>query len=101
MPPLSSAGGFATTRWSLVASAQAPAGTPEARQAACQHFLANEWDRARALRRGGGLAPLPLDFADAEGRYGREGPGHEESPERSFERRWALALLHQVLRRLR
>jgi RNA polymerase sigma-70 factor (ECF subfamily) len=68
--------------------------------AACKHFLANEYDRATARKRGGGRAALPLDFADAEGRYGHE-PAHALTPERLFDRRWALALLDAVLARLR
>jgi RNA polymerase sigma-70 factor (ECF subfamily) len=67
---------------------------------ACKHFLINERDRARAQKRGGGQSVLPLDFGDAEARYGRE-PEHSMTPERLFERRWALALLEGVLRRLR
>lgn len=68
--------------------------------AACQHFLCNERDRARAGKRGGGRPVLPLDFPDAEGRYGRE-PAHQLTPEKLFERRWALTLLERVLARLR
>jgi RNA polymerase sigma factor (sigma-70 family) len=68
--------------------------------AACRHFLANERDRARAQKRGGGHAPLSLDLGDAEARFGRE-PGHTLTAERLFERRWALALLQEVLTRLR
>jgi RNA polymerase sigma-70 factor (ECF subfamily) len=68
--------------------------------ASCRHFLANERDRARTLKRGGDCQFVPIDFQDADGRYGRE-PGHHETPERLFERRWALALLEQVLARLR
>lgn len=68
--------------------------------AACKHFLCNEHDRVHARKRGGGRAPLPIDAAVAEGRYGGE-PSHNETPERLFERRWALALLDQVLARLR
>jgi RNA polymerase sigma-70 factor (ECF subfamily) len=68
--------------------------------AACTHFLCNEHDRAHARKRGGGRAPLPINAALAEGRYGRE-PSHNETPELLFERRWALALLDQVLARLR
>jgi DNA-directed RNA polymerase specialized sigma24 family protein len=68
--------------------------------AACKHFLANERDRDRAQKRGGGRACLPLDFGDAEVRYGRE-PGHRLTAEKLFERRWALALLEGVLARLR
>src|SRR6185312_11105743 len=40
--------------------------------ASCQHFLANQHDRATAKKRGGGLVHVPLDFADADGRYCRE-----------------------------
>jgi RNA polymerase sigma-70 factor (ECF subfamily) len=68
--------------------------------AACKHFLANEYNRAHALKRGGGLQPLPLDFGDADDRYTRE-PAHDETPEKLFERRWALTLLQHVLARLR
>ncbi len=66
--------------------------------AACQHFLSNERDRARAQKRGGGRQLLSLDFADADGRYHRE-PALIETPERLFERRWAIALLDCVLDR--
>jgi RNA polymerase sigma-70 factor (ECF subfamily) len=68
--------------------------------AACNHFLANERDRARARKRGGGRLVLSLDAADAEGRYRAE-PAGGLTPEKLFERRWALALLQQVMTRLR
>jgi RNA polymerase sigma-70 factor (ECF subfamily) len=68
--------------------------------AACKHFLANEHDRERARKRGGDRHGLSLDFRDADGRYAHE-PAHSETPDRLFERRWALALLDQVLARLR
>jgi RNA polymerase sigma-70 factor (ECF subfamily) len=67
--------------------------------ASCQHFLANERQRANALKRGGGRV-VSLEPGDADGRYRRE-PDHEETPERLFERRWALELLDQALQRLR
>ena len=66
---------------------------------AMKHFLADEWDRERAQKRGGG-ALLSLEFATAEAQYSRE-PADAETPERIFERRWALTLLDQVLGRLR
>jgi RNA polymerase sigma-70 factor (ECF subfamily) len=66
---------------------------------ACKHFLANEYNRARALKRGGGQSPLSLDLPTAEERYRLE-PAHTFTPERLFERRWALTLLDQVLTRL-
>lgn len=61
------------------------------------HFLANEWRAENAQKRGGGkLVPLELDFADGESRYRME-PVHAETPERIFERRWALSILEQAL----
>jgi RNA polymerase sigma-70 factor (ECF subfamily) len=68
--------------------------------AAVKHYLANERDKARAEKRGGGVSPLPIDPGDAEDRYRLE-PSHEMTPERVFERRWALALLEQTLADLR
>ena len=68
--------------------------------AAVKHYLANERDRARAAKRGGGRLPISTNPADAESRYRLE-PSHELTAERVFERRWALALLDQVLSALR
>jgi RNA polymerase sigma-70 factor (ECF subfamily) len=65
-----------------------------------RHFLANEWDRAKAQKRGGGRPPLPLDEAIAENRYGQE-LSQELTAERLYDRRWALTLLEQVHDRLR
>src|SRR5215467_13050232 len=62
-------------------------------------FVADEGDRQRAQKRGGG-AVLPLDFDSGEDRYQRE-PAHDETPERIFERRWALAVLDRVMDKLR
>jgi RNA polymerase sigma factor (sigma-70 family) len=66
---------------------------------AMNHFLANEWDKARAQKRGGGIRPVPLEFGTAETRYSRE-PADSITPEQHFERRWALTLLETVTRRL-
>lgn len=66
---------------------------------ACQHFLSNERDRERALKRGGGSVPLSIDAATAEARYA-SAMAHEETPERLYERQWAMALLASVLREL-
>jgi RNA polymerase sigma-70 factor (ECF subfamily) len=68
--------------------------------ATCNHFLANEYDQARAKKRGGSRRILSLDAADAEGRYRAE-PADSLTPEKLFERRWALALLQLVMTRLR
>jgi len=67
---------------------------------ACRHFLANEYDREIALKRGGGRVSLSFDFREADDRYARE-PAHNLTPERLFERRYALALLEQVMASLR
>jgi len=53
------------------------------------HFLANDGVRRRALKRGGGVATLPLALDGAEGRYRCE-PVEPATPEMIFERRWAL-----------
>jgi len=67
---------------------------------AMNHFLANEWDKARAQKRGGGALLFPLQFDTAETRYGRE-PADIATPEQQFERRWALTLLEEAVHRLR
>src|SRR3954470_15999964 len=67
--------------------------------AAMKHFLANEWDRARALKRGGGVTLISIDDAEAEGRYAHEA-AEQSTAEQLFDRRWALTLLDQVLARL-
>jgi RNA polymerase sigma factor (sigma-70 family) len=66
---------------------------------AVKRFLANEWDRANRLKRGGGQTMIPLDEERTEARYAVE-PVDEASPEKAFERRWALTLLDQVLKQL-
>lgn len=68
--------------------------------ASLKHFLANEWDKANAQKRGGGRAPVSIDAAAAETSFGAE-LADRLSAEKIFERRWALSLLDQVLRRLR
>jgi RNA polymerase sigma-70 factor (ECF subfamily) len=68
--------------------------------ASLKHFLANEWDRARAQKRGGGQQGISLDQSTAEERYVLE-PRDEMSAEKIYERRWALTLLEQVLTLLR
>ena len=68
--------------------------------AAIKHFLADEWDRSRAQKRGGGRVLVSLDGADADIRYRRE-PAHDLTPEKLYERQWAIAVLQKVLARLR
>ena len=64
-----------------------------------KHFLANELDRSRAEKRGGDCFISPLDLGSAESRYSLE-PSHELTPEKIFEKQWALTLLDRVLSRL-
>lgn len=69
-------------------------------RAVCDHQLADLYDRQKAQKRGGGRTPLPIDALEAEGRYSRE-PADEMTPDRIFDRSWALTLLNRVLERLR
>lgn len=68
--------------------------------ASVKHFLANEWDKTMAQKRGGGQMPISIDAAIAESSFELE-PADILTAEKIYERRWALALLEQVLRRLR
>jgi len=68
--------------------------------AALKHFLANEWDRAHCQKRGGGAALLSLDWQDADTRY-QVDPADHLSPDKLYDRAWALTLLEQVVARLR
>ena len=54
---------------------------------------------AQAQKRGGGVEFTPLQWDDAEGRYLNE-PGHEESPERLYDRNWAVTLMTEAATRL-
>jgi RNA polymerase sigma-70 factor (ECF subfamily) len=62
------------------------------------NFLANEWDKARTQKRGGGRV-VSLQRDEAEIRCTRE-PVDNLTPEQSYEWRWALTLLDQVMNRL-
>jgi len=67
--------------------------------ASVKHFVANEWDRARAQRRGGGKPLASLDIEDAEARYGRS-LAVPQTPETIYEKQWALTLLEKTMTRL-
>ena len=64
-----------------------------------KNFLANEWDREHAQKRGGGTATLSLEFELADERFSRE-PASPLTPEMEYERNWALAVLERALARL-
>jgi RNA polymerase sigma-70 factor (ECF subfamily) len=65
-----------------------------------QRLIASERRRATADKRGGGALPISIDLAEAESWFGEE-PNTQESPERIFERSWALAVLAAAIERLR
>ena len=62
-------------------------------------FLADEWDKARTQKRGGGCEVLSLDLAAAERRFDLD-PADNAAPDLAFDRQWALALLEAVLTEL-
>jgi RNA polymerase sigma-70 factor (ECF subfamily) len=66
---------------------------------AMERFLANEWDKMRALKRGGGQRNIPIQLDTAETRYGVD-PADTRTPEQAFEYRWALTLLDEVVSQL-
>jgi DNA-directed RNA polymerase specialized sigma24 family protein len=67
---------------------------------ALKHFLANEWDRAHALKRGGGQTTVSMDLVEAEKWYAPAAV-EQSTPEKIFERRWALSVLEHVTVKLR
>ncbi|MEE8349433.1 MAG: sigma-70 family RNA polymerase sigma factor [Acidobacteriota bacterium] len=67
--------------------------------ASVKNYLANEWDRERAQKRGGGKSGFSLDFDGAEALWVE--PADPVTPESIFERRWALTILTQVMDQLR
>ncbi len=68
--------------------------------AAFKHYRGHQREREQAAKRGGKEPALSLDYAAGESWYAVE-PRSESTPESLFERRWALALLHQTLASLR
>lgn len=64
---------------------------------ALQRFLANDYDRRTAQKRGGSAVPFSLDAVEAEGRFAVE---PSLGPDAMYDRRWAMTLLEQTLARL-
>jgi RNA polymerase sigma factor (sigma-70 family) len=67
---------------------------------ALKHFLADEHDKATAQKRGGKHVTISLDEQSAEDRYCLE-PVDECTPEKLFERRWAVTVLEEARAQLR
>jgi len=68
--------------------------------ACLNHFLANDWRNRKALKRGGGQRFVPMDTQMAEERLAAEGAS-PLTPERLYDRRWALTVMEQSLENLR
>ncbi len=59
-----------------------------------------EWDKQKAVKRGGSRKHFAFDFQQHDSTFSLE-PVDTMTPERLFERRWVLVLLEQVMGRLR
>lgn len=66
--------------------------------ASLNHFLSDEWDKARAQKRGAGKV-ISFDTQAAE-TWLNQVPSENLTPEKAFELRWAITLLEQVYRAL-
>jgi RNA polymerase sigma factor (sigma-70 family) len=66
---------------------------------AARNFLAGQWRREGAQKRGGGVRTHSIDFGSGESRLSRH-PADTHTAEAEFDRRWAIALLERVLARL-
>jgi RNA polymerase sigma-70 factor (ECF subfamily) len=67
--------------------------------ASLKHFLINEWKKSQRLKRGGGEKNLSLDWQTADTKF-QVAATNEPSPDKAFDREWALALLCKVIGRL-
>jgi RNA polymerase sigma factor (sigma-70 family) len=68
--------------------------------ASLKHYLSDQFDRQKSLKRGGQIEFVPLDFESGEERYSRE-PVDILSAEKIFDARWALTLFNHSFERLR
>jgi len=67
---------------------------------AMSNFLSNEWRSRQTQKRGGGQRTLSFDLDEGHARYSLE-PAGGQSPEREFDRRWAMTLLERSIANLR
>jgi RNA polymerase sigma factor (sigma-70 family) len=68
--------------------------------ASLKHFLANEWDKSQRQKRGGNATHLSLDWKTADTQF-QIATTTEPSPDKAYDREWAVALLEKVIQRLR
>jgi RNA polymerase sigma-70 factor (ECF subfamily) len=68
---------------------------------ALRHFLAHEWEKGKAAKRGGGFGPVSWDEEMAEDWYQHEPAKPGASAERVYDRAWALRVFEKALERLR
>ena len=68
--------------------------------ASLKNFLANEWNKSHRQKRGGHVSALSMDWQSADSRYQID-PADTLSPDRIYDREWAVALLECVITRLR
>lgn len=66
---------------------------------AFKHFLSKEWEKAKAQKRGGGKAPIPLDFRSVDSSIRIE-PASGLTAEQLYDREWAITLLRRIMERL-
>jgi DNA-directed RNA polymerase specialized sigma24 family protein len=66
---------------------------------ALKHFLSKEWQKAKAQKRGGEKARIPLDFETVNSQYVVE-PAAGLTAEQIYDREWAIALLGRTMQRL-
>lgn len=67
--------------------------------ASLKHFLANEWDKSQRQKRGGSAAHLSLDWQTADTQF-QIASQAEPSPDKAYDREWAVTLLEKVVSRL-
>jgi RNA polymerase sigma-70 factor (ECF subfamily) len=67
--------------------------------ASLKHFLANEWDKSQRQKRGSAATHLSLDWQTADTQFQLAATA-EPSPDKAFDREWAVALLDKVIKRL-
>jgi DNA-directed RNA polymerase specialized sigma24 family protein len=67
---------------------------------AFKHFLTKEWDKSKAQKRGGGRAPISLDFHAIDSSIQID-PALGLTAEQHYDKQWAIALLDRIIERLK